>query len=247
MGEKRYIISDASKMLNVESHVLRYWEEELEIKIPRNEMGHRYYTEDNIESLRKVRDLKKQGYSLKAIKNMVNPKKATRENKESNERLTVRQPISLMEVREKKVGVENCYQEVPEAMSGSVQSVVQNMTQSNGQNAESAGLKLEQFQNLMNKVVSKALKESTTNLGKELSDNVSENVLKGMNYMMRVQDEKEEERYRKLDELMRNKQKLSRREGLFRREKRKKAKAEKLLLKNKKKGMAHFGKKPQTT
>ena len=34
MGEKRYIISDASKMLNVESHVLRYWEEELEIKIP---------------------------------------------------------------------------------------------------------------------------------------------------------------------------------------------------------------------
>ena len=212
MGEKRYIISDASKMLNVESHVLRYWEEELEIKIPRNEMGHRYYTEGNIESLRKVRDLKKQGYSLKAIKNMVNPKKATRENKESNERLTVRQPISLMEVREKKAGVENCYQEVPEAMSGSVQSVVQNMTQSNGQNAESAGLKLEQFQNLMNKVVSKALKESTTNLGKELSDNVSENVLKGMNYMMRVQDEKEEERYRKLDELMRNKQKLSRRE-----------------------------------
>ena len=74
MGEKRYIISDASKMLNVESHVLRYWEEELEIKIPRNEMGHRYYTEGNIESLRKVRDLKKQGYSLKAIKNMVNPK-----------------------------------------------------------------------------------------------------------------------------------------------------------------------------
>ena len=62
-----------------------------------------------------------------------------------------------------------------------------------------------------------------------------------MNYMMRVQDEKEEERYRKLDELLRNKQKLSRRE------KRKKAKAEKLLLKNKKKGMAHFGKKPQTT
>lgn len=92
MGEKRYIISDASKMLNVESHVLRYWEEELEIKIPRNEMGHRYYTEGNIESLRKVRDLKKQGYSLKAIKNMVNPKKGARENKESNERLTVRQP-----------------------------------------------------------------------------------------------------------------------------------------------------------
>ena len=51
MGTRRYIISDASKMLKVESHVLRYWEEELEIKIPRNEMGHRYYTEENIEGL----------------------------------------------------------------------------------------------------------------------------------------------------------------------------------------------------
>ena len=76
MGEKRYIISDASKMLNVESHVLRYWEEELEIKIPRNEMGHRYYTEGNIESLRKVRDLKKQGYSLKAMKKYGKPEKS---------------------------------------------------------------------------------------------------------------------------------------------------------------------------
>ena len=61
MSDKRYIISDASKMLDVESHVLRYWEEELEIKIPRNEMGHRYYTENHINLLRNVRDLKIRG------------------------------------------------------------------------------------------------------------------------------------------------------------------------------------------
>ena len=72
MGTRRYIISDASKMLKVESHVLRYWEEELEIKIPRNEMGHRYYTEENIELLRKIRDLKEQGYGLRTIKMMIN-------------------------------------------------------------------------------------------------------------------------------------------------------------------------------
>ena len=35
------MISDAAKMVDVESHVLRYWEEELKIDIPRNEMGHR--------------------------------------------------------------------------------------------------------------------------------------------------------------------------------------------------------------
>ena len=35
MAETRYIISDAARMINVEPHVLRYWEEELAIEIPR--------------------------------------------------------------------------------------------------------------------------------------------------------------------------------------------------------------------
>ena len=29
MDTKRYIISDAAKMVDVEAHVLRYWEDEL--------------------------------------------------------------------------------------------------------------------------------------------------------------------------------------------------------------------------
>lgn len=188
MGEKRYIISDASKMLNVESHVLRYWEEELEITIPRNEMGHRYYTENHINLLKNVRDLKKQGYGLRAIKMMISDPK-----------------------------------DLPET------TVTNN--------------KMEQFQAIMDKIVLRALKESTVDLGKELSDNVSENVLKGMNYLMRVQDEKEEERYKKLDEAMRSRQHMSRRE------RKKKLKAEKMLTKNtsKKKPILHFKKKPQTT
>ena len=41
MDTKRYIISDAAKMVDVEAHVLRYWEDELELPIARNEMGHR--------------------------------------------------------------------------------------------------------------------------------------------------------------------------------------------------------------
>ena len=42
MSETRYMISDASKKVNVEAHVLRSWEEELNLEIPRNEMGNRY-------------------------------------------------------------------------------------------------------------------------------------------------------------------------------------------------------------
>ena len=55
MSSKRYIISDASKQVDVEAHVLRYWEDELSLEIPRNEMGHRYYTEENIERLKKIK------------------------------------------------------------------------------------------------------------------------------------------------------------------------------------------------
>ena len=60
MGEVRYMISEAAKKVNVETHVLRYWEEELDLKIPRNEMGHRYYTRDNIKEFQKIKDLKDQ-------------------------------------------------------------------------------------------------------------------------------------------------------------------------------------------
>ena len=38
MDEVHYLISDASRKVDVEAHVLRYWEEELELDIPRNEM-----------------------------------------------------------------------------------------------------------------------------------------------------------------------------------------------------------------
>ena len=68
MDQVRYMISDASKIVEVESHVLRYWEEELELPIARNEMGHRYYTEDDIQLLKHIKKLKERGYQLKAIK-----------------------------------------------------------------------------------------------------------------------------------------------------------------------------------
>ena len=45
METKQYTISEAAKKLHVGSHVLRFWEEELHLNIPRNEMGHRVYSE----------------------------------------------------------------------------------------------------------------------------------------------------------------------------------------------------------
>ena len=58
MGEVHYMISEAAKRVNVETHVLRYWEEELQLPIKRNELGHRYYTEDDKELFLRVKQLK---------------------------------------------------------------------------------------------------------------------------------------------------------------------------------------------
>lgn len=71
MEKVRYMISDAANIVNVESHVLRYWEDELALEIPRNEMGHRYYTKENIQQFQRIKELKEQGYQLKAIRMIV--------------------------------------------------------------------------------------------------------------------------------------------------------------------------------
>ena len=68
MEEKEYSVSEAVRLIGVESHVLRYWEEELQIAIGRTSQGHRIYSQDNVETFRQVKRLKEKGIQLKAIR-----------------------------------------------------------------------------------------------------------------------------------------------------------------------------------
>ena len=74
MKETRYLISETAKLVQVEPHVLRYWEEELGLSIKRNEMGHRYYTDKDLEIFQKIKELKKEGLQLKTIKEKLHGK-----------------------------------------------------------------------------------------------------------------------------------------------------------------------------
>ncbi|AWY97377.1 helix-turn-helix domain-containing protein [Blautia argi] len=67
MQKTIYSVSEAVRFLDIQSHVLRYWEEELRLPIGRNEMGHRYYTRWDIQIFMSIRELKKKGYALKEI------------------------------------------------------------------------------------------------------------------------------------------------------------------------------------
>lgn len=69
--EKRYTVGQASAMTGVKYYVMRYWEEELELKIGRNELGHRYYTAGDIRLFMNINELKNRGLQLKAIKQLI--------------------------------------------------------------------------------------------------------------------------------------------------------------------------------
>lgn len=71
MEEKYYSVSEAVRLIGVESHVLRYWEEELQLSIRRNGQGHRIYSGRDIETLRYVRRLRERGLQLKAVRLML--------------------------------------------------------------------------------------------------------------------------------------------------------------------------------
>ena len=190
MEKVRYMISDAADMVHVETHVLRYWEEELELTIPRNEMGHRYYTRENIKEFQKIKDLKDQGYQLKAIRMILHTGKMEEEHPTPLSELPVAMPQQEMkpvkEVRE-----------------------LQTLTPEE---------RMSQFRELMSDIVGQAVAQNNEQLSQTIGRDVQEMVLKEMNYLMREQDNAQEERYRKLDAAIRGKMK---RKFLFRKEKEK--------------------------
>ena len=71
MESRTYLVSEAEKLTGEKAHVLRYWEEELGMTIHRNSLGHRYYTVQDIQIFLGIRELKKKGLHLKAIRELM--------------------------------------------------------------------------------------------------------------------------------------------------------------------------------
>ena len=202
MEKVRYMISDAANIVHVESHVLRYWEDELELNIPRNEMGHRYYTKENIAEFQRIKELKEQGYQLKAIRMIV--------HNGPIEGLTAEAPIPVGQAPLSAGAAAAIPQPVqpvaaqPAAVAQPVQPAapqqlpVKNTTES-PQSILNNTDKMAQFTELMTEIVGKALAANNEELGQSISEEVGKQVIKEMNYLMREREEAEEDRFRILD------------------------------------------------
>ena len=174
MGEVHYMISEAAKRVNVETHVLRYWEEELSLSIGRTEMGHRYYTEDDIQLFCCIKELKEQGIQLKELKGLI------------PDMLRTRDKLKLQKEPKEELTVSNStVEEQPDMPSNE---------------------SLEKIQSQIEEVFQNAMLENNKILEESVSQAISQTILKEMNYLFQAQDRQEEDRYKKLDHLIRQQQ-----------------------------------------
>lgn len=187
--QEMLLISEAAKQVKVETHVLRYWEEELQLPIKRNEMGHRYYTMEDVSRFRKIKMLKEQGLQLKAIKSVLKneePESADEDNT-MDFMLGKRQKfiVSLSEEAEKEE-------------------------------------KAKRLQYLLQQIMVETVKKAN----EELCTEIKESILKELDYQFRAREEREEERwkqeeehFRKIDEMLRERQKVKEKAPRSKREK----------------------------
>jgi DNA-binding transcriptional MerR regulator len=194
--EVRYMISEASKRIDVEAHVLRYWQKELDLPISRNEMEQRYYKESDIELLKRVKHLKEQGFQLKAIK-MLLSNLNKQDTQDSNTELRQKEEL------DGKV-IELLHEGEEQENEGGTSLI----TEDKGHELKSdPSVKMGQFKAIMSQIILSALKENNGVLSEEIGMNVTDGVIKEMNYLMRLQEEKEEERFKKFDATLRDYQK----------------------------------------
>ena len=196
MDEVHYLISDASRKVDVEAHVLRYWEEELELAIPRNEMGHRYYTDFHIRLFKQVKNLKEKGYQLKAIKHALEQikKDGKLEGELTDEILEQDMDAALKELKEEE--------------STAMVAAGEGMPLS-----ASAEEKMAQFQQMMNLIIGRALEVNNEKLSQDISCLVKQRLAGELELLLQESGQKEEERFRLLDETIRSFQKAGQEEA----------------------------------
>lgn len=239
-AEKIYMISDAAKQVEVEAHVLRYWEEELEVPAKRNEMGHRYYTEEDIRRFIRIKELKEQGLQLKAIRHMLKSgdlqtpvmlfEKSRNTNGQGMEGMSQEAVSGEMDMGKRHVLM---------VKKGEILPVDEKTVAMQEESREQKSFRLQQ---LLKDMIAEAVQSNNQEICQEIKDTL----LKELDYQFRLQEEKEdardeerisrqEEHYHQIDELIRSYAKRGKRGRRVRKDNSRKESVKKENLKNMKK------------
>ncbi|CAK7016984.1 MerR family transcriptional regulator [Tissierella sp. P1] len=80
-----YTISEVSEITGYAPHVLRYYEKEFEIEVPRNNSNHRYFTYKEIELIQYIKTLQDKGFTNKQIKLIIQSPEIMMNNQETTD------------------------------------------------------------------------------------------------------------------------------------------------------------------
>ena len=195
--EKRFTISDTAKQLEVEAHVLRYWEVELGLHIERNAQGHRFYTPEDITVLHHIKDLKEQGFQLKAIKLILpdihnvcsmDTQKLYRLREELNQQVmddtlhpVPKHTAQVMPLHPDKTDISH-----PKT-AGSMSTPEE---------------KLRHFEAMMRKMIRSTVAEMEKESEERICDKVTTKILKEMDYLMRQKEDIQERQIQLLNQIL---------------------------------------------
>ena len=193
MGEVRFMISEAAKQVEVETHVLRYWEEELGLTIGRTEMGHRYYTRDDIQLFCCIKKLKDEGMLLKDLKPLIPELKATRLKMKESKETETSKAVKVQNPVQSKAG--------GETLPAQETEVVIPIRQ------------LDQVRSLLGEVLTEVVTGNNEVLKKDIREAVTADVMQEMDKLLQSKERQQEEHFRKLDCLIRQQQ-ASRKESV---------------------------------
>ena len=202
--KETYLINEVAKEVHVESHVLRYWEEELGIPITRNRQGHRIYTQEDIKRFIRIKNLKDQGLQLKAVKLVLNQ---LQEGEEGQEYMKQDNPFAQKQLTKINKNGEMKVIQIKEMRSldkRDASAASERKSDSRSEIAirkreelkeeENQQEKLARMQYLLQKLIADAVRSNNQTLVDELSSQMKENICKEMDYQFRLLEEHEEER-----------------------------------------------------
>lgn len=209
-----YYISEAAKKVQVENHVLRYWEEELQLPIKRNEMGHRFYTDQDVKQLQEIKLLKDQGLQLRAIRTILikAPEKQISDsimgNKEDKLMEMVKDRVEDKTKENEEMLMNRSHKYVVALSNDTKEPTKQEQASVDADSEKSQ--KAERLQYLLQHMITEAVKSAN----RELCTEVKDSILKELDYQFRMQEERdeqhwkqEEEHYRRIDEMIRERHK----------------------------------------
>ena len=200
-------IKEAAKKLHVEAHVLRYWEDELKLDIKRNAQGHRYYDDRDIRLFESVKAMKEEGLMLKDIRNAIIRAKRAKSEEDALDSTEEKNEGNAQTIDCAKTAQEETDNEdkpcKPEANIKRTSSVELRPVHTRMDEDKVVDFKQAQLQSVMNRVIATALRENKDIITTSIKEEVTADVMRQFDAVMREKEEREEARYRRLDTVLR--------------------------------------------